>query len=171
MHKAIQDIYLDYYWNGWEDFVENLEKYILYTTKDIFQIKKSQQDTKLDRDLQNAAKNYIIKAEIFDTDNNSADGIEKDVEKGDEEILDLPIIKLYLDEIIITYINRRKTDIINCLELLVLFHLYYSLHMVVDAGVMTTWYICYNLNLFNTSLINSLKLNVKSGISIDITNM
>lgn len=49
--------YQKYYWGIWESINEDLEKYALYTTKNIRQLKKSLDDLKLDRDLEKAAKN------------------------------------------------------------------------------------------------------------------
>lgn len=65
----------------------------------------------------------------------------------------------------------RKTDVINCLELLMLFHLYHFLCIVDDVNVIIAWCICYNLNLLDSGLTNSLKFSVISGISVNIINI
>lgn len=54
----------------------------MYTAKNVFQIKKSQQDAKLDRDFQNTAKNEMMEVEIFDIDDSSTDDIEEDIKEN-----------------------------------------------------------------------------------------
>lgn len=82
-----------------------MEEYVLYAAKNILQIKKSQQNTKLDRDVQNAIKNHIIEIEIFDSNNTNANNLEEDNGEGDEENIDLPIIDLYSYVIVMTHIH------------------------------------------------------------------
>lgn len=107
LYQAIQDTYFNYYWNFWKDLVENLEKYTLYAAKNIFQIRKSQENAKLDRDLQNAIKNFIIKPERFDVNNGNTNGIKKDIEKKYGETLDFFIAQLYSYIITKIYMHWR----------------------------------------------------------------
>ena len=48
----------------WEDASESLEEYALYTTKNILQLKKSQDDAKLNRNVQEAIKKYIMEKSL-----------------------------------------------------------------------------------------------------------
>lgn len=56
-----------------KNIFKNLEKYTLCIAKNILQIKKSQLDAKLDKDLQNATKNYVIETKIFNGDDTNFD--------------------------------------------------------------------------------------------------
>lgn len=62
---------------------------------------------------------------------------------------------IYLYAVAITHMQRKKQDIIDCLESLVLSHLYYFLHILNKATVIINCNICYNLNLFDLNSTNS----------------
>lgn len=85
LSRALLEIYLDYYWNIWKNVTEGLKKYAFYIAKNLFQIRKSQQDGKLDRDLRNVVKKHLIKIEIFDDDKSQAGNIKEDDKKKDKE--------------------------------------------------------------------------------------
>lgn len=53
-----------------------MEKYVLYIAKNIFQIKKNQLDAKPEKDLQNAAKNYVMETKMFDDKDTNFDNRE-----------------------------------------------------------------------------------------------
>ncbi len=57
-YGALLGTYMDYCWNIREDTIGGLEEYVQYAAKNILQIRKSQVDAKLDRDLRNAARNH-----------------------------------------------------------------------------------------------------------------
>lgn len=95
LYEALKGIYLDYYWNISKNSIKNLEEYILYATKNIFQIKKIQQDAKLNRDLRNAAKNLIIEPDIFDSNDSNDYNVKEDLEEENGENLELPISNSY----------------------------------------------------------------------------
>lgn len=90
--------------NVWKYFIKSLEKYLLYIAKNIFQRKKSQQNIKLNRNLRNIAKKFIIDIEIFDSNKINSDNIEEDIEEKDKENLELFTTNSYLHMIAITYI-------------------------------------------------------------------
>lgn len=89
-------IYLDYYWNIWDDAIENLKKYTLYITNNIFQNRKCYFNIKIDKNLQNAAKNYVIDRKIFDGKDINLNNKEKNIEKKDEKDIDLSMADIYL---------------------------------------------------------------------------
>lgn len=79
-----------------------MEKYALYTAKNIFQIRKNQLDAKLDRDLQNATKNYIMETKMFDGKDINFDNGKKDIKKENKDNIDLLAANIYLYTVAIT---------------------------------------------------------------------
>ncbi len=147
-----------------------MEKYALYAAKNILQIRKSQLDAKLDRDLRNAAKNHAMETEMFDGEDTNADDKEEDIEEEGEENIDLPMADSYSHAVAITRMRWREQDSTDCLESSVLSHLYHSLRIADDAS-MTNGGICYDLNLLGTGSRNSQDLGVNIGISPGTTDM
>lgn len=74
----------------------------MYATKNILQIRKSQQDARLDRDLRNTAKNPIIETDIINSNDSNANEIEEDLEEEDRENLELSTANSYSHAVIIT---------------------------------------------------------------------
>lgn len=85
--------------------VESLKEYILYVAKNIFQIWKSWINAKLDKDLQNVAKNHIIEIEMFHSKDINSDDREKNIEEKDKDNIDLPIADIYLYTITIMHMH------------------------------------------------------------------
>lgn len=81
------------------------------------------------------------------------------------------MVNLYSHMVIMMCIYWREKDVTDYQEFLVLFHLHYFLQIADIAIVMIAQYIYCNLNLLKNTFINSLKLDVKTEISIDITNI
>lgn len=148
-----------------------MEEYTLYTTKNIFQIRKNQLDAKLDRDLQNIAKNYFIEIKIFNSKETNPNNRKKNIEEEDKKNINLPIIDIYLYAIAIMHICWREQNIINCLESLVLFHLHQFLHILDKTTIITIYDICYDLNSLDSGFRNISKLGVNNKIFITITNI
>lgn len=125
-----------------------MEGYTLYVAKNIFQIRKSQLNAKLDKDLQNTAKNHTIKTKIFDDKNTNLNNWEEDIEKQEENNIDLPMADTYLYTVTITQMGWREQDANNCLESSVLSHLYHFFRILDKTTMITTCNIGYDLNLF-----------------------
>ncbi len=80
-----------------------MEKYAQYAAKNILQIRKSQLDTKLNRDLKNAARNYqAADAEMINDEDNNNDNREKEGEEEPEDDIDVPIANSYSHVVAIT---------------------------------------------------------------------
>ena len=79
-----------------------MEEYALYAVKSIFQIRKSQQNIKLDRDLWSTAKNYSMDIEIFDSDENQVNYINENRKKRDKKDIDNLTTDLYSCAVAIT---------------------------------------------------------------------
>lgn len=62
-----------------------MKEYALYATKNIFQIRESQLDAKLDKDLQNFTKNHVIEMEILDNENTDADDRKANIKEKSKE--------------------------------------------------------------------------------------
>lgn len=107
------DINFDYCWNICKNSVENLKEYTLYAIKNIIQIRKSQQDAKLDWDLENIVKNSIIETDIFVDGENNAYDMEKDIEEEDGKNLDLSAIDLYTYIATMTYMHLKEKFVID----------------------------------------------------------
>lgn len=148
-----------------------MEEYVLYATKNILQIRKSQQDTKLDRDLQNVAKNYIIEINIFIDDENNTNDIKENIEKKDGENLDLPMADSYSHTVPIMRMYWKEVDVTDCLKSSILLYLHHSLFIADDIGSMTIRPICYNINLLESDSRSIIELRIRTGISTDITSM
>lgn len=82
-----------------------MEKYTLYVIKNILQIRKSQQDIKVDRNLRNTTKNHLIKMKIFDNNKSQASDISKNDEKKEEQNIDIFNIDFYSHVVAIMYIQ------------------------------------------------------------------
>ena len=106
----------------------------MYIAKNIFQIKKNQLDAKLDRDLQNTAKNHSTKTDLIEGKEVDVDNRVKKVEKKDDNNINLHTAYLYLHTVTIIHMHWRKQEISDCLESSVLSHLYPSLHVTNDAS-------------------------------------
>ena len=148
-----------------------MEEYALYAAKNILSIRKSQQDAKLDRDLQNATKNKTIEPDVFNGNDSNDDNIEEDLEEGDGENLDLPTANSYSHAVAMTRKHWKERDATDCLESSLLSHLHHSLRIADDAGMGTARPFFYDLNLLDSSSANSLELGVRTGISTDTTNI
>lgn len=146
LHRALLKTYLDYCWNIWEDIIEKLEEYVLYITKNILQIRNSQEDAKLCRDLRNAARNHLIDIEIYDGNESQVDNIKEDRDEGDKEDIDVSIMDLFSHAVAMIYMYWKEQKIIDCLGSLILFYLYHFLQITDDEGVLTTRNNYYNLN-------------------------
>lgn len=95
-YKAFLGIYIDYWWNIWEDTIKRLKKYTYYAIKNILQIKKSQLDIKLDRDLRNAINNHqVVDAKIFDNENNNTNDRKKKGKEEPEDNINMPTTDFY----------------------------------------------------------------------------
>lgn len=68
-------------------------------------MRKSQLDVKLDKDLQNTAKNHPIKTKIFDSEDISANNRQEDIEEQDKKNINLLILDLYSYITAITYMH------------------------------------------------------------------
>ncbi len=80
-----------------------MEEYVKYAAKNILQIRKSQLDAKLDRDLRNAARNYqATDVEIFNGEDNNDDNRKKEGEEEPEDDIDVPTANSYLYAVGIT---------------------------------------------------------------------
>ncbi len=83
-----------------------MEEYTQYVAKNILQIRKSQLDAKLDRDLRNAARNHqVADAKIFNGNDNNDDVREKKGEKELEDNIDVSTADLYLHAIVIIHMH------------------------------------------------------------------
>lgn len=85
-----------------------MKKYALYTARNIFQIRKSHEDAKLNRDLRNVAKIYLKNIKIFDNDESQIGNIKKDEEKRDKEDINVLTSDLYSYTIAITRMHWKK---------------------------------------------------------------
>lgn len=79
-----------------------MEEYILYATKNIFQIRKSQEDIKIDIDLQDIIKNATIETNIFMDNNSNTNIIKEDIEEENKKILELLIADSYSNVVAMT---------------------------------------------------------------------
>lgn len=100
-----------------------MEKYILYVTKNIHQIRKSPLDTKLDKNLRNTLKNYAIDTKMFDDEDIKADNREADIEKKDKSNIDLFMADSYSHAVTITQMHWKKQDFTDCLESSILYYI------------------------------------------------
>lgn len=66
---------------------------------------------------------------------------------------------------------QRKNNVISSLESLVLSYLYNSLYIADYANGVTSQHICLKLNLLKNNSTNSLKLGIKTRVSLCITDM
>ncbi len=133
-YEALMGTYIDYYWNIWEDAIEVLEEYTQYTAKHILQIKKSQLDAKLHRDLRNVARNHqAADVEIFNGEDNNDDDREEEGEEELENNIDVPTADSYSHAVAITRMHWQKQDTIECLEYSILSHAHHALCMADDV--------------------------------------
>lgn len=169
-YRALLETYYDYCWNIWEDTSKNLEEYELYAAKNILQLRKSQVDAKLNRDLWNTAKEHVIEANLLeDEDVNSENEVENlDVE--DKDNIDMSTTDSYSHVIIIACKHWKEQDTTDCLESSILSHLYHSL-FVADDMSMTNHGICYDLNVLEPDSRISYELSVRTGIFTATTDL
>lgn len=98
---------MDYYWNIWKNAIGGLEEYAQYAAKNILQIKKSQLDAKLDRNLRNVVKNrQTTDVDTFNNEDNNADDREKEGEEEQENDMDLPTADSYSHVVVIIRIYQ-----------------------------------------------------------------
>ena len=72
--------------------------------KNIFQIRKSQQDAKLNKNLRNAAKNHLTEMEMLDADKSQVGDIREKDEEKDEENIYVPTTDSYFYVVTMIYI-------------------------------------------------------------------
>lgn len=118
-----------------------MEKYVLYTVKNILQFKKSQINAKLDRNLRNAVKKYAIEANLLEDEDINFENKAKDLKVKNEDDIDMSTTNSYLHTITIIHKYWKEQNTIDYLESFVLFHLYYFLR-VTDNVSMTNHGIC-----------------------------
>ncbi len=148
-----------------------MEKYAQYAVKNILQIRKSQLDVKLDRNLRNAASiHQVADVEMFNNEEKNDDDREKEGEEEPEDNIDIPTADSYSHTVAIIHIHWREQDTIECLESSVLSHAHHALCMA-DNARMSNQDIGYNLNLLDTDSENGRKLGASIGISIATTDM
>lgn len=82
-----------------------MEEYALYAAKNIFQIKKSQLEAKLDKNLQNAAKNYAMKTKMIDSEDINPNNREKDIEEEDKDNIYVPTADTYSHAVAIMHMR------------------------------------------------------------------
>lgn len=106
-YRALLGTYRNYYWNIWKNAIGGLEEYAQYAAKNILQIKKSQLDAKLDRNLRNAAKNrQATDVDTFNNEDNNADDREKEGEEEQENDMDVPTVDSYSHVVVIIRIYQ-----------------------------------------------------------------
>ena len=85
-----------------------MEEYLLYVINNILQIRKSQQDAKLDKDLWNVVKNHSMEIEILNGDKSQTGDIGEDDKEEDNENIDLPTADLYSHAAVMMRMRWRK---------------------------------------------------------------
>lgn len=99
-----------------------MEKYTLYIAKNIFQLRKSQVNIKLDRDLQNMAKKHVMEVNLLDDENVNFENKAKNLEVKDENDINISTTDLYLYVFTQLHANTRTSK-----KLLIIWNLLFYL--------------------------------------------